>query len=88
MRIRFTASDLGTGSLVEAAVDEVSVVGVVCTNPPSGCPADWDGDDDVDSDDIAAFFGGFETGDADFDGDGDTDSDDVTGFFTSFDGGC
>jgi len=88
MRVRFTAADLATGSLVEAAVDEFIVSGVLCTNPPTDCPADWDGDDDVDSDDIAAFFQGFESGEADFDADGDTDSDDVTGFFTAFEAGC
>jgi len=55
---------------------------------PVGCPADWDGDDDIDSDDIVAFFGDWEFGQGDFDGDDDTDSDDVIGFFTSWDTGC
>jgi len=56
--------------------------------PPGGCPADWDGDDDVDSDDIVAFFRDFDSGNGDFDGDDDTDSDDIAGFFTSWEGGC
>ncbi len=53
-----------------------------------GCPADVDGDDDVDSDDIVLFFNGWDTGDGDFDGDGDTDSDDIVGFFGAWDSGC
>lgn len=52
------------------------------------CPADWDADDDVDSDDIVAFFTGWELGDGDFDSDSDSDSDDIVGFFASWDGGC
>jgi len=56
--------------------------------PP--CAADIDGDEDVDSDDISAFFGSWEQGEnrADFDGDGDTDSDDITAFFGRWDAGC
>lgn len=88
MKLRFTASDLATGSLVEAAVDEVRVTEFVCVDPAPDCPADWDGDNDVDSDDTLAFFAGFEAGEADFDGDFDTDSDDINGFFAAFEGGC
>ena len=52
------------------------------------CPADHDSDGDVDSDDIAGFFTGWDAGDGDFDGDADTDSDDVVGFFGRWDTGC
>ncbi len=64
----------------------VSVRGPVA---PS-CPSDYDGDDDVDSDDIAAFFGDWDSGEdhADFDGDGDVDSDDIVAFFARWDSGC
>jgi len=60
---------------------------LVAVDPPS-CPADWDLDDDVDSDDIVVFFADWESGNADFDGDDDTDSDDITAFFTAWEGGC
>ncbi len=59
---------------------------VMPTVPP--CPADRDGDSDVDSDDLIIFFAAFESGEADFDSDGDTDSDDVIIFFTHWDSGC
>jgi len=52
------------------------------------CPADVDGDDDVDSDDIVRFFREWEAGEADVDGDDDTDSDDVIAYFARWDAGC
>ncbi len=55
---------------------------------PGACPSDWDQDGDTDSDDVALFFAGFESGEGDLDGDGDTDSDDVIGFFAAFEAGC
>jgi choice-of-anchor B domain-containing protein len=39
MRLRFVASDLGEGSIVEAGVDEVKIVLVEC-DPPVICPGD------------------------------------------------
>lgn len=33
VRLRFVASDLGSGSIVEAAVDDVEVRGLICTKP-------------------------------------------------------
>ncbi len=39
MRLRFTASDLGDGSVIEAAVDAVSIELVECV-PPANCPGD------------------------------------------------
>jgi len=63
----------------------------------SGCPcdttlcflADWDLDDDVDSDDVVGFWTDFEAGASDCDRDGDTDSDDVLLFYCIWDmGGC
>jgi len=55
---------------------------------PPGCPADWDGDDDVDSDDIVAFFADWEIGEGDVDADEDSDSDDIVAFFGFWDSGC
>ncbi len=70
-RIRFIASDMGAGSIVEAAVDEVRLRHVGCAAPP--CPWDLDGDADVG---IADFLGLLKQwgmsppGSPDFDGDG------------------
>ena len=62
-----------------------------CPWQTSGCTADQDDDDDVDSDDIVAFFTNFENGEncGDQDGDEDVDSDDIGIFFGLFEqGGC
>ncbi|MFZ4573591.1 MAG: hypothetical protein ACOYN0_04290 [Phycisphaerales bacterium] len=52
------------------------------------CPGDWNGDGSVDGDDVIAFFGAWDAGNADFNNDGGTDGDDVIAFFLSWDGGC
>jgi len=65
--------------------------GTGCPWELSGCTADQDGDEDVDSDDIALFFAAFEGGDncGDQDADEDVDSDDINIFFGLFEaGGC
>ncbi|MFZ4574691.1 MAG: GC-type dockerin domain-anchored protein [Phycisphaerales bacterium] len=87
MRIRFTASDVGTGSVVEAAIDDFSVIGLTCTNT---CPADYNGDTGVDGDDVIAYFADWDAGliGADFNGDGGVDGDDVIAFFARWDSGC
>ncbi len=50
MRLRFIASDEGSGSLVEAAIDDVQITGREC----STVLADCNGNGIVDSDDIAS----------------------------------
>jgi hypothetical protein len=44
MRLRFTAGDLGSGSVVEAGVDAVDVFTIDCTT--ASCPADLTGSSD------------------------------------------
>ncbi len=78
----------GNAASIDEAYNVVLLVANTTPLAPPGCPADWDGDDDVDSDDIGAFFGDWEQGEADFDNDGDTDSDDIGAFFGSWEGGC
>ncbi len=87
VRVRFIADDAGSGSIVEAAVDEFAVRAVQCDAPPA-CPADWDGSGGVDGDDITAFFTDWQAGDADIDQSGGTDGDDITFFFTRWQAGC
>ncbi len=65
--------------------------GPTCAWSVGGCPGDFDGDGDFDSDDVVAFFADWENGGgcADADVDGDTDSDDIVVFFAGWEnGGC
>jgi carboxypeptidase T len=77
VRIRFTASDLGGGSVVEAGVDTVQVVKHRC---PAG-PADLDGDGLVDVDDLLELILGWGECNGscptDLNGDGVVDVDDL-----------
>ncbi len=77
MRLRFEASDLGDGSLVEAGVDLLVYGGVECEDVDV-CVADLNGDGIVNGSDIGLMlseFGG--PGSADFDGSGTVDGADL-----------
>lgn len=73
IRVRFSARDLGDGSVVEAGVDDLRIVIVECD---AGVPGDLDGDGAVGPADLAILLGAWGPcpvkGDcpADFDGDG------------------
>ena len=71
MKLRFIASDLGDGSLVEAAVDLLEVGGVFCEDAPS-CLGDLTGDGSIGGDDLGLLLAvfGSDDPDADLDGDG------------------
>ena len=71
MQIRFIASDLGDGSLVEAAIDLLVVGGVACDDAPSSCPGDLDGDGEISGGDLGLLLAVWDTDDADADLDGD-----------------
>jgi len=58
-RIRFTASDLNDGSVVEAAVDAVMIDSFYCNDTP--CDGDFTGDGIVDVNDILEAVAGFGT---------------------------
>lgn len=85
-RIRFTASDLNDPSVVEAAVDGVTITRMYCDD--ATMPGDADGDGDVDTDDILALIGQWGACPAgcgaDFDGDGDVDTDDMLTLLANF----
>ena len=85
-RIRFIASDLGAGSVVEAAVDAVNLQVVNC----SACPADLNGDGELDFFDVSDFINAFNAGEptGDFNGDGDLDFFDISDFINAFNAGC
>ena len=82
--ISLTTSDhSGGGYSINSIVVEVV--------PGGGCPADIDGDGDVDADDFFAFLDAFAGGDlpvCDIDGDGDCDADDFFGYLDLFAQGC
>ncbi len=76
-RIRFTASDLGAGSIVEAAVDHVMIRSLFCT---TSCPADLDGSGDVGVTDLLALLAAWGTnpgGPPDLDGNGTVNVNDL-----------
>jgi len=75
IRVKFVASDLGDGSLVEAGIDDVRLFGVSCA--AASCPADLDGSGAVDSDDLGILLAAWGGSEGDLDGDGATDSTDL-----------
>ena len=62
VRIRFRAGDTGAGSVVEAAVDAVSIELVSCENSTNPCPADITGDGNLNFLDVSAFLAAFGNG--------------------------
>ncbi|MCA9284548.1 MAG: choice-of-anchor B family protein [Phycisphaerales bacterium] len=75
MRLRFIARDTGGGSLVEAGVDDVSIVVYTCEAPLVG---DLDGNGVVDGADLGALLGAWGgKGAADLNGDGTVDGADL-----------
>ncbi len=78
MRLRFRTTDAGVGgSIVEAAIDDLSIFGFECDAP--NVPGDVNGDGVVDGQDLASLLGGWGTNfaDADFNGDGIVDGVDL-----------
>ncbi len=76
MRLRFVARDLGAGSLVEAALDDVSVIVEDCEPE---LPADLNGDGLVNGVDLTILLGQWgASGAADIDGDGVVSATDLT----------
>ncbi|MFG0304701.1 MAG: M14 family zinc carboxypeptidase [Phycisphaerales bacterium JB040] len=81
LRVRFSIEDRPSGDIIEAAVDEISLV-----LAPSASRADMNGDGVLDNGDIAAFVDAFLLFDpsADFTGDGVVDNGDIGVFVTVF----
>jgi choice-of-anchor B domain-containing protein len=92
LRVRFVVSDLFDGSVVEAGVDAVKLVELVCVDSPSGCnPADLaEPFGSLNFFDVSAFLGAFNAQDpsADLNGDGSFNFFDVSDFLTEFNAGC
>ena len=73
VRVRFEASDVGGGSVVEAGLDAFSITRFDCEDP---CPSDLDGDGNVGIEDFLIVLGSWGGPGGDVNGDGTTDIDD------------
>jgi hypothetical protein len=73
VQLRFTASDVSPGSIVEAAIDDFVITTQVCVPVPTECVGDVDGDNDTDVFDFSALAAAFGTqpGDANWNPDAD-----------------
>jgi len=91
VRVRFRAEDIFSGSIVEAAIDDLEIIGITCTDPQP-CPGDYNNSGGTPDDaDVAAFFADWNAGDprADMNNSGGTPDDaDVAEFFNYFNQGC
>jgi hypothetical protein len=93
VRLRFVASDLGAGSIVEAAVDDFRIFEASC-EPPAPCTGDLDGDQTIGLADLSLILSNFgipsdatpEQGD--LDGDGDVDLTDLSSMLALFGSSC
>ncbi len=85
-KIRFIASDLGDGSVVEAGVDTAMLFSYDC----DACIADLNGDGVLNFFDISAYLSAFGAGDlvADFNNDGVLNFFDISAFLAEFAAGC
>lgn len=80
VRARFVVGDLGGGSLVEAAVDDVSLVIAEC----NGSPADLNGDGLVNGVDLSALLACWGAACGDVDGDGTTSGTDLAALLAAW----
>ena len=78
VRVRFTVLDSGEDSVVEAAVDGLTLQGFVCDDTPA-CPGDLNEDGTVDGTDLSIVLGFWSQsgGIADINGDGQVDGNDL-----------
>ena len=85
LRVRFIASDIGSGSIVEAGVDDLRIESVGC----SSNPADLNDDGNLDFFDVSLFLTAFSAQDpiADFTNDGAFNFFDVSAFLAAFNEG-
>jgi choice-of-anchor B domain-containing protein len=83
---RFVAEDAASGSIIEAAVDELTIFDYNCED----CVADFNGDGSVNTQDVIAFLNSWNagSGDADINGDGTVNTQDVIAYLNLWTAGC
>ena len=90
VQLRFVAADLGTGSIVECAVDDFLLADIGCFG--DDCLGDVDGDGVVDLTDLAVLLSNFDQSGAgvpgDLDGSGTVDLTDLALLLSAFDTVC
>lgn len=92
VRVRWVAQDQGTGQVVEAALDDFSVIATSpCTPPP--CSGDINGDNAVNTADLTILLGNFGASvppntSGDFNGDGVVNTTDLTTLLGRFGATC
>jgi hypothetical protein len=90
VRLRYVAEDLGSGSVVEAAVDDFQIREVVCDETP--CPGDLNNDGVVDLADLTLLLADFGCAGGscvgDLDGNGSTELADLTLMLSAFGTAC
>ncbi|MEE2906914.1 MAG: hypothetical protein VX527_03685 [Planctomycetota bacterium] len=74
--LRFVVGDLGTGSVIEAAVDGVLIQKPTCEDDPD-CPGDFDGSGVIDVNDVLHLISSWGGDGGDVDGNGTTDVNDL-----------
>lgn len=77
--VRFSAEDIGDGSVVEAGVDAIILQRMMCEDDTEPCLGDLDGNGSVDVEDVLAVLSAFGSDDAsgDANGDGTVDVNDI-----------
>ncbi|MEO0855137.1 MAG: GC-type dockerin domain-anchored protein, partial [Cyanobacteria bacterium J06648_11] len=88
VRVKFVASDLSAPSVVEAAIDDVRVLGVSCNDEP--CVPDTNNDGELTPADFNAWIAAFNSGapECDQNGDGACAPDDFNAWVLNFNTGC
>lgn len=87
VNIRFTASDNPNNSLMECAIDDLTVSRVECVSAP-GCPEDLNGDGGVTGADLGLLLAAWGTAAADLNGDGTTNGADLGLLLAAFGTDC
>ncbi len=87
-RIRFISADIGDGSIVESAVDNVRLLATECIDDGPSCPGDVDGNGSVEFTDLVSLlsaWGSSCTGcPEDVDGSGTVEFSDLVGLLSAF----